>query len=556
MNGKINLGNLLEKSFLILIFSILLFTGYSNLADNTLKHDFPYAYLASDAFQHQIRAEAIKDAGNFRYEAPYSSMGLKKVVGRYPPIVYHLAVNFSHLSGLEVYDSIYFIVFFFSSLSAIIMYLVIRKFNKNIALLSLPLSILIFGFRSYGGFTWGHWPALVSQFFLIAFFWSISEINIKRSFIFIALFTSAMALTHTSELIFGILFLVLFFIVKALNKNLKINEIKTMLISGFLSFILSLYYLIIFKNTWAIAQPYSFSIHPLWDNNPALYLKDFGALLIFIVIGIILSITLIKKMHTAMIVGASMLLLGFTNYIGFDTRAFQLRFFWPIYLSVFFGLAVYTISKFFIKKLNMLHSLILSIIFIILFTGLVKIPFVQSYIPHYEKLSTPGVMNPYHWEILNWFPKNTDENAKIYFFYADIYSQDALLRNSKRTHYQVDPEDIVNAINNKEIRREYITESPGDAGGGMAYRTSFFRFNYYPDELDQEYFFGKKDICIFDYYIFDKVSRQQVLAQYNLLIASELLQKDFISKVFENEIAVILKNNKPGADCIEERNFE
>ena len=60
---------------------------------------------------------------------------------------------------------------------------------------------------------------------------------------------------------------------------------------------------------------------------------------------------------------------------------------------------------------------------------------------------------------------------------------------------------------------------------------------------------------MFDYLIFDKVSRQQVLAQYNLLIANELLGKDYISQEFENEVAVILKNNQVGADCIEERSF-
>ena len=171
--NKLNLGILLEKIFLIIIFSILLFIGCSNLVDYRIKHNFPYGYLASDTFQHQIRAEAIKDAGNFRYEANYISMGLEKVVGRYPPILYHLAVIFSYSSGLEVYDAIYFIVFLFASLSALVIYLIIRKFNKNIALLSLPLSILIFAPGSYMGFTWGHWPSILSQFFLIAFFWSI-----------------------------------------------------------------------------------------------------------------------------------------------------------------------------------------------------------------------------------------------------------------------------------------------------------------------------------------------------------------------------------------------
>jgi len=546
------ISNILEKAFLLLTLSILLYIGYSNLADHTLKHGFPYGYLASDAFQHQIRAEAIKDAGNFRYEAPYISHGFEKVIGRYPPLVYHLAVNFSYLSGLEVYDSIYFLVFLFGSLSALAMYLIIRDFNKNIAILSLPLTILIFAYGSYMGFTWGHWPSILGQFFLIAFFWSIYRINIKASFIFIALFTSAIVLTHSSELFFGISFLTLFFVFKFLNKNLKMQEIKAILIAGPISFIISFYYLIIFKNTWAISQPYSFSTIPIWEGNPGLYLSNFGILLIFITIGIVLSLLIIKKMHITLIIGFVMLLAGYTNYAGFDLRAFQVRFFWPIYLSVFFGFALYKLSKMAIKKWNILHSAILSSVLIVLLTGLIKIPSVHQY----EKLSTPGIMNPYHWEILNWFPKNTDENAKLYFFYGDIYSQDALLRNSKRIHYQVEPEDIINAINNKEIRREYITELPGDGGGGTVYRQSFFRFKNYVEEKPREYFYGEMDICTFDYYIFDKVSRQPVLAQYNLLVASELLQKDFISKVFENPVSIILKNNKPGADCIEERKFE
>jgi len=550
--GKINLGNLLEKTFLLLIFSILLYTGYSNLADHTLKHGFPYGYLASDAFQHQIRAEAIKDTGNFRYEATYISNGFEKAVGRYPPVIYHLAVNFSYLSGLEVYDSVYFLIFLLGSLSAFVMYIIIRDFNKNIALLSLPLTILIFASGSYMGFTWGHWPSIVGQFFLLAFFWSILRMNVKLSFIFIAFFASAMILTHTSEMVFGVLFLILFFIFKFLNKNLKIRGIKTMLAAGILSFIVSSYYLIIFKNTWAISQPYTFFIMPLWEGNPGLYIGNFGIILIFIVMGIILSLLIIRRMHISLIIGLVMLLVGFTNYIGFDFRAFQVRFFWPIYLSVFFGFALYKLSKLAIKKWNILHSGILSVVLIVLLTGLIKIPSVHQY----EKLSTPGIMNPYHWEILNWFPKNTDEDAKLYFFYGDIYSQDALLRNSKRLHYQADPEDIIDALNNKEIRRNYLTEFPGDGGGGITYRLSFLKFGNYAKEQPEEFFFGKKDICTFDYYIFDKVSRQPVLAQYNLMIASELLQKDFINIVFENEVAVILKNNNPGADCIEERKFE
>src|SRR3989344_3858198 len=132
----------LEKIILLIFFALLLFLGPGTLFDHKIKHDFPFAYSASDSFQHQVRAEAIKDAGNFRYEAMYISKGIENAVGRYPPVLYHLAVVMSYASGIEVYDSIFFIVAFFAVIATFIMYLIIKDFNRAVALLSLPLSIL------------------------------------------------------------------------------------------------------------------------------------------------------------------------------------------------------------------------------------------------------------------------------------------------------------------------------------------------------------------------------------------------------------------------------
>ena len=174
--------------------------------------------------------------------------------------------------------------------------------------------------------------------------------------------------------------------------------------------------------------------------------------------------------------------------------------------------------------------------------------------PHYSKLETNGIMDQYHWEVFRWIEKNTEKSSRIYFFYGDIYSQDAVLRNSKRSHFLVIPEDYIEAINKREIRRFFDTEVPGDGGGGAPYRKSFFSFAFKLDEMSAE-LSGKKDICSFDYYVFDRSSRQPVLAQYNLLIASELQDDGSAAKVFENQVSVIMKNNNPGADCIEERNF-
>jgi len=93
----------------------------------------------------------------------------------------------------------------------------------------------------------------------------------------------------------------------------------------------------------------------------------------------------------------------------------------------------------------------------------------------------------------------------------------------------------------------------GDRHGVQyAYRNSFFDFGYKVEDVGgREYYTSRQhDICDFDYYIVDKVSAQQVLAQYNILVATELLKNEHISVVFDNPMTTILKNSQRGLDCL------
>ena len=580
--------------------------GPGNFFDHKIRHEFPYGYYASDAFQHQVRAEAIKDAGNFRYEATYISKGFENVVGRYPPVIYHLAVILSHLSGLETYDSIYFIALFFPIIAVFILYFIISNFNKNVAIISLPFSLLIYSYPINTGLTWGHWPSILSQSFLIGFFWSIARIDIEKSFIFISAFLTGMVMTHTSEAIFAILFLALFFGFRLLTRKLSKEEIKKVVIACVIAFVAAFYYLIIFKGTLARVESYSFLVEPEWNGNPGFYIYGFKFLLIFLVAGIIFSLIALndiiagivfgllifyfsffvydnallksiqpwqllvltifiasismailfffskmKELHTAFILAYTMLLGGFLNYIGFSLRSFQVRFFWPIYLSVFFGLGLYMLSKLVIRRWNVIFSIAISIVFAFLLSGAFNI----SFIPQYNYQTSPGIMDKYHWQALTWLSEKTEPNARVYFFYGNMYSQDALLRNSKRIHYEVDPKDFIKAIQERKIKRYYVSKFPGDSGGSFAVRTGLFSFKDASEGKPSEYFFGPQDICKFDYIVFDKPQNDKDLKIYNVIISNSL-KKDFVNKVYDdNEVLFIVKNNKTGADCIEERSF-
>ena len=541
----------LEKPYLVIIFGLLLFLGISNLFGHKLKHDFPYAYGASDTFQQQTRVEGIKDAGNYRYEPFYIVKGFKDVVGYYPPVIHHLGIMLHYSSGVPVYDTVYFMVFFNAILAAFVMYIIINSYNKQIALLSLPLSILIFSSKPYIGFLWGHWASITAQLFLICVFWAVRRIEMQKMGILLGIILGALGLSHTSELLYGAVFVAIYGLWLLIAKNFTLAFFKKIVVAGLVSGLITIYSLFIFVNSFMVINPLSFEASFDWGGTPLFSMIDFGLLLFFLILGIALSIFSLKKFDVPVLAGLFMMGVGYANYIGFGIRAFQPRLLWPIYFSFFFGLGLYMLIRFIPSKLRNISALSLSALFILALSNALPIPNV----PTYYKISSSGLMDPWHWEAFQWISKNTPEDAKVYFFYGDVYDQDAILRNSKRVHAQIVPEQYVELIKNRSIERVYDTEFPADHGAGMPYMKSFLKIGLHAREhQDLLVWQSYADVCLFEYFVFDKVSRQKFLADYNLFIANEMVGKG-AEVVFQNDVAVILKNNKVGADCIEKRTF-
>src|SRR3989338_5768107 len=98
MNLNIKKETLIETAFVLILAGTLLWIGLADSWGHKIQHQFPYSYLASDTFQHQTRAQWIKDTGNYKYEAPYYSAGYTDVTGFYPPILNNLSVLLSHAS--------------------------------------------------------------------------------------------------------------------------------------------------------------------------------------------------------------------------------------------------------------------------------------------------------------------------------------------------------------------------------------------------------------------------------------------------------------------------
>jgi len=214
-----------------------------------------------------------------------------------------------------------------------------------------------------------------------------------------------------------------------------------------------------------------------------------------------------------------------------------------IYLSVFLGIAPYFLLKTVVKNWKVVYSIFISV----LLAG--SIIFVN-----YEKSTFQGLMSEFHWQHIQWVRQSVPEDAVLLYFYGDPYDQEAILWNLKRLSFRVKIDDYVNSINERMIRKTYNAEVAAADDAELLYRKSAFSFGYHAKEFNRSLYSGKQDICRFDYFVFDKVGRQQTLADFNLLVANELVKAGG-EVVFDNGVVLIVKNNNLGGKCIEERSF-
>jgi len=517
----------------------MLYYGYGKISDYTINVGYPHGFRAGDSFIHPSFAEWVKDEGNFLYNPSYGMEGYEGTIEWYPPILPYLTAMFSYLTRINPYNLVFFMMILLTSFAALIMYLIIRNFNKNIALLSLPLMPLLFYRNFYAGFTWGQFGFYIGSFFFLAIFWALTKLELKNSFILLGLFLTGAALAHTSELILGLGFILFYFIILFIVKKLKLKQLKTAIFAIILFAILSIYYLIIFRYTWitGFSSHFTFGItkESEWGAFAIGRMIDFSWLLPFIILGIILILFLVllqKKTYIAPLVSIYMLLVGFGNYImlALAHRAFQTRFFWPVYLSLFFGIALYQIIKLFFKKVQNMHFVILSAVILLFFM-----------LSFYEKPAPGGMMDQIRWDSFQWISKNTPEDAKLYFMYGDPYGQTPIFFITKRLSYAVHIRDYIESLNNQTVKRYYLSKN----NGGLPYvREGLFKFRLLetPDLV--------MDLCSFDYYIFDKTGSSPPLVQYNNFIKQMFLNLGWMEIVHSNQLLDVVKNNQPGVNCI------
>ncbi|MFH1182172.1 MAG: hypothetical protein V1702_04395 [Candidatus Woesearchaeota archaeon] len=516
------------------IIFLLLWFGIGALWGHEIEHGFPYGLGASDAFQHQARAESIKEMGGYAHEAPYIVNGFTDVVGFYPPLLYHLSALLSNVTGLQTYDTIYFIVFLSAVLAAAAMYLVIKHFNSNAAILGIPLFVFLFSAPFTAAYLWGQWPSAASHVFLVAAVWAL-VVKGRLWWLFSGIFMAAVGMTHTSEMIFLIGFFSIYGAAKLLMKDWR--EVKELLALALTAVVSAGYYLLIFQGTWARFQKYNlFQVERTTESFPTIMLSHFSWAAIIIAIGAVIALLAARKLPVAF--SAYMFLAGMTNYVGMSFRAFQTRFFWPVYLAVFFGLGFSAVASLFAKRFRLAISVAAALILSVAVASTSQM-----------MGQSQGMMDQSRWAGLQWLSRNTPEGSTVYFFYGDIYSQTSMLYNTGRLSTIVNTDDYIKGLMNNTIRERYESMLASDSGAGFPYKKGLFSFGFHTGNMTWE---QNASICSKDYFVFDTktaYSQMSPLVQYNLAIREKLLMHG--EEVYSNSIVSIVKNNLVEGDCLE-----
>ncbi len=530
-------------AYSVIIIAILLWVGPGTLFAHRISHPFPVGYLASDSFQHQTRAESIKEMGNYRHEADYIVTGKKGVVGFYPPLLYHSGIALSQAAGLETYDGVYLLVFLAVVIAVMLNYFLIKElFGIKVAFLSVPLLFFLFHPKIYPAFTWNHWPALLGLSSIIFIIWGFAKTMKKPGYWpFLSIGIMGTALAHSSEFIFSLVILSVLIAYEAYKKSLTKKHVKAFAYAIIIALIVAAYYLQIFWLTWGQAQKITLRISFKPDGWMPGGFKPvyFREALIFLVIGLVLATwKSIKKDNFYAPLALTVILLGFTNIIGAGFRAYQLRFFWPVFLSASLGLGIYTLLRLIIKKKGRSDVIVYALI------GLVLSVYAAN--AYATRIGPSSLMDAPHWQLYQWISRNTEKNSWIYFFYGDSYYQDAILRNSKRDHYLAELNELVRDAKSGEVKKEYWTRMAGDSGPGLPVRDGLgFRFVF-----NSSSYHHNVSLCEPDYYVFDRAGRFRPLLQYNMAIAGFLKNKSVAKIVYKNPSSIVMKRIVDKRECI------
>ncbi len=555
----------LENIFLILFVGILLWMSLGPLMQYRLVHENPTGFGAGDAYHWEMQAQYIYDSGSYKFSPPFLHFYMQDIATFEPPILQQLTAYLSYSLGIPVYDTLMLLATLLVVLSILIFFMIVKEYNEYLAYLSMPLCVLSFTFPFVVGIVFGFFPAIAGLLFLFASLFMLLHMDLKHSTIVLGVFIAAMTMAHTNRLFEFAFFGGAFVALAILFKNQGLSFIKKLVISSLIAGVISLYYLAVFVQRLKAEASGAFSYTQQGGSKYLnINLNDFEIVKYIIIAGLVLCLYFAIKERKSIKSGIfvfpiiAFLLVYFLKI----SRIYQITFLWPVFLSLAFGLMLYWVLQLrFFSKINksratyVVISLAISILLIYQYYYFFREPVL-------EKISETGTTTTKNqWQDLMWISKNTESEANVLFFYFNDnpYDVTSLILSSKRASFYIPLDKLDLAIQEKRIKQDYGILA--EAGGLFYKRDETFPLKI--TRLDKNSYLKNWTLCDFDYvygkrtvYVVDEANKQFVdkVLEYRVLYTMDvmniLLENKNFKVVHQSNESVIIKNYKPGEECI------
>ena len=153
-----------EIIFLAVIFTVFLWAASGRINQHKLVHEYPLGHYASDNFWNLLYAESTYDFGHYKYRPSYVAYGQENIYEILPPLIFINPAMISYVSGQHPFFSLILFITIIYSLVPIVAYLIIRRYNREIAVLGLSFSAFLLSNVGYTSVTWGKYGTISGIF--------------------------------------------------------------------------------------------------------------------------------------------------------------------------------------------------------------------------------------------------------------------------------------------------------------------------------------------------------------------------------------------------------
>lgn len=536
---KLNLELVMLFIFMgVMLYFISVFSGAK------LIHDSPYQYVAGDMFFLLSGADWITDSGDVTKYPSYLSDGANDQFPGLLPLFPMATAFLSDFTGIEKYDILFHLNIFFTVMTLLAVYLLLRKINKNMAILALPIMLLMFKWPFNYNLTWGMQMANMNFFFVITALIVFSLLNLPIMFLFFGILNAGSFFSHMRELLTLGLGISIYFLFSALKRNFDWMRLKKTFYSCIVSGIIVSYYLPIL---WQLVKAntsggFILKYCPAMTHLPHfVVLKDMGVFQWFFILGVgIALLTIIFKKNVKqeyLLVSAFGFACIFTSYVCIiGNKTSHIRNFLPFFAAFFIGILLLNLCSI-LRRFRKILICAAFMTFIILM--------ISNHFP--KEIPEYAVSNPATWDSFRWIQANTEEDASILALYGDNFYQYTLFFSMKRRIHEVNTNEYINRIKEGIIspilpaHRRFLGKKLVREGNKLKDITYGSLVNV--------------SMCDYDYIYTNKISRIKPIQDYTSMVINNLIREANFSIVYTNELTVVLKNNNVNGTCFKEKRF-